>query len=76
VLASASAERYSALFFYNPDYRMEYAPLPGVVDVQHPARYRAINWGEFRAGRAAGDYASQGEEIQISHFRTGVVSDL
>ncbi|TNF85781.1 MAG: hypothetical protein EP301_10030 [Gammaproteobacteria bacterium] len=69
VLASADAERFSAPFFYNPSYRVDYAPLPGVVSEAAPARYRPINWGEFRAGRAAGDYASQGEEIQISHFR-------
>jgi len=76
VLASATAERYSAPFFYNPSYRADYAPLPGVIDTQHPARYRPINWGEFRAGRAAGDYANYGEEIQISHFRTVAASDL
>ncbi len=70
VLASANAERYSAPLFYNPSYETDYAPLPGVVDAGHPARYRAINWGEFRAGRAAGDYANYGEEIQISRFRT------
>ena len=69
VLASAAAERFSAPFFYNPDYRVDYAPLPGVVSKDSPARYRAINWGEFRAGRAAGDYANLGEEIQIEHFR-------
>jgi len=69
VLASAEAVRYSAPFFYNPDYRIDYAPLPGVVSKSAPARYRAINWGEFRAGRAAGDYADVGEEIQIEHFR-------
>ncbi|MGE0621710.1 MAG: isopenicillin N synthase family dioxygenase [Pseudomonadales bacterium] len=76
VLASAAAERYSAPFFYNPSYRTDYAPLPGVVDAAHPARYRAINWGDFRAGRAAGDYADYGEEIQISHFRIAAASDL
>ena len=69
VLANAEAERFSAPFFYNPDYRVDYAPLPGVVSKDAPARYRAINWGEFRAGRAAGDYANLGEEIQIDHFR-------
>ena len=70
VLANAKAERFSAPFFFNPDYRVDYAPLPGVVSKDAPARYRAINWGEFRAGRAAGDYANLGEEIQIEHFRS------
>jgi len=69
VLANASQPRYSAPFFYNPGYDTDYAPLAGVLTQTSPARYRTINWGEFRAGRAAGDYADQGEEIQISRFR-------
>ncbi len=69
VRASAGTERFSAPFFLNPDYRTDYAPLPTTVDATEPPRYRAINWGEFRALRAAGDYADRGEEIQISHYR-------
>ncbi|MEZ5558681.1 MAG: 2OG-Fe(II) oxygenase family protein [Pseudomonadales bacterium] len=69
VLASARAERYSAAFFFNPSYAHDYAPVPGCCDADHPPRYRPINWGEFRAGRAAGDYADYGEEIQIEHFQ-------
>jgi len=69
VAASDTAERFSAPFFFNPDYRAEYAPLPGIVSDRHPARYRPINWGEFRARRAAGDYADVGKEVQISDYR-------
>jgi isopenicillin N synthase-like dioxygenase len=69
VLASADAERFSAPFFFNPAYTCEYAPLPSVVDDARPARYRPIEWREFRARRAAGDYADVGEEVQISHYR-------
>ena len=69
VLANSAHERYSAAFFYNPSYATNYAPLATTTRDQ-PARYRAINWGEFRAGRSAGDYADAGEEIQISQFRT------
>ena len=68
VLASKTQTRLSAPFFLNPAFEMNYAPLPSVRG-QGPARYRSINWGEFRSGRAAGDYADVGEEIQISHFR-------
>ena len=68
VLASSGKERYSAPFFFNPTYVSNYAPLPSVVSNEEPAQYRSINWGEFRAGRAAGDYSDDGEEIQISHF--------
>ena len=64
VTAHASRERFSAPFFFNPAYGTDFAPLVG------PPRYRAINWGEYRAARSAGDYADIGEEIQLSHFRT------
>jgi len=69
VIASSLKARYSVPFFFNPKYSVDYAPLPSLCDAEHPPRYRPINWGEFRAGRAAGDYADYGEEIQISHFK-------
>ncbi len=65
VIAHAAQDRYSAPLFYNPSYATNYAPLSS------PPRYRSINWGEFRAQRAAGDYADQGTEIQIAHFLLG-----
>ncbi len=70
VRANDERVRTSAPFFLNPAYDADYAPLPSRVDAAHPPRYRPINWGEFRAGRAAGDYADQGEEVQISHYAT------
>ena len=68
VLANAQNARLSAPFFLNPAYSTNYAPLVCAKDQQAP-RYRSINWGAFRAGRAGGDYADVGEEIQIQHFR-------
>ena len=68
VTANSENARYSAPFFLNPAYHTDYAPLPSTIDERHPARYRTINWGEFRGLRAAGDYADYGEEIQISHY--------
>jgi len=68
VITSAAAERFSAPFFFNPSYDTHYEPLPPTIDAEYPARYRAINWGEFRALRAAGDYTDRGEEVQISHY--------
>ena len=68
VLTSADHSRYSAPFFLNPGYDTVYAPLESALDGANP-RYRPINWGEFRAGRAAGDYADVGAEIQIQDFR-------
>ena len=65
---SADAERFSAPFFFNPAYRTWYAPLVSTVDADHPARYRPIHWGEFRARRAAGDYADHGEYHSINQY--------
>jgi len=72
VIASQGAERYSAPFFFNPAPSATYAPVSTVCSDADPAHYRAISWGEFRARRSAGDYADYGEEVQISHYRTGV----
>lgn len=69
VVANSHLERYSAAFFFNPSYETNYAPLPSVCDENNPPLYEPVNWGEFRAGRAADDYADVGEEIQISRFR-------
>ena len=68
VLASSEQSRLSAPFFLNPSFETDYAPLPSVSQ-ETPPRYRPINWGAFRTGRADGDYANYGEEIQIAHFR-------
>lgn len=65
VLANTVQERFSAAYFYNPSASAEYAPLAHLG----APNYRPIGWSEFRAARAAGDYESAGEEIQISHFR-------
>ena len=67
-LVAADAERFSAPFFFNPAYRTWYAPLLSTVDAAHPARYRPIHWGEFRARRAAGDYAEHGEYHSIHQY--------
>lgn len=69
VLANPQAERFSVPFFFNPRYDTNYRPLPSTVDLSRLQRYREINWGEFRRLRADGDFADQGEEIQISHYR-------
>jgi isopenicillin N synthase-like dioxygenase len=68
-LASAEHERLSAPFFFNPAYDAIYAPLGPAVDAAHPAVYRPIVWREFRARRAAGDYADHGEYAQISDYQ-------
>lgn len=63
VLTSGSQARYSAPYFYNPSYETQCLPLAS------PPRYKPILWNEYRSGRAAGDYADLGEEIQIAWYR-------
>jgi len=69
VITNPVTDRYSVPFFLNPSYETTYEPLPTTVSRSTPSRYRRINWRDFRAQRAAGDYADLGEEIQISHYR-------
>ena len=69
VITNPSADRYSIPFFLNPSWETSYEPLPTTVTAREPAHYRRIHWREFRALRAAGDYADVGEEVQISHYR-------
>jgi hypothetical protein len=33
------------------------------------AKYRSVNWGEFRRRRFEGDFADVGKEVQISQYR-------
>lgn len=67
VQVTDSSERMSIPFFFNPKHSCNYAPL---TDKSGEApKYSAINWGEFRAKRADGDYSDSGEEIQIDHYR-------
>jgi isopenicillin N synthase-like dioxygenase len=69
VRASADRARFSAPYFFNPAYDTRYAPLPTTIGGGVPARYRPIQWGEFRKLRAAGDFRDCGEEVQIRHYR-------
>jgi isopenicillin N synthase-like dioxygenase len=63
VLGMDRDERISIPFFYNPAYAAEIRPLV------EPARYKPLNWGEFRRRRADGDFAYYGTEVQIGEWR-------
>ena len=71
VIASANRPRFSIPFFLNPGYATNYAPVPAMISATTPARYKTINWGEFRTRRIQGDYADYGEEVQIEQYRIG-----
>jgi isopenicillin N synthase-like dioxygenase len=69
VVTNSDRDRYSSPYFFNPSYDTNYAPLPSCVSETNPARYRPINWREFRTARADGDYADYGTEVQITDYR-------
>ena len=69
VRCQTSKVRMSVPFFFNPRESCDYAPLAS-TSLDEPARYRPINFGEFRRLRASGDFADHGEEVQIARFRT------
>src|SRR5262249_3475923 len=68
-LGNQEGERFSIAVLVNLTYSADCAPLTSTVDQEHPAHYRPINWGRFRAERTAGDYADHGEYHQISHYQ-------
>ena len=63
VLARSDVDRISAPFFLNPDFETNCVPLIGDKPL-----YRPVNWGEFRAARALGDYADYGREVQVTDY--------
>lgn len=69
VITNTDRDRYSSPYFFNPSFDTDYAPLPSCVSASNPARYRPINWREFRTKRADGDYADYGDEVQITDYR-------
>lgn len=68
VLANGSQERISAPFFYNPSYDTTVAPLRARKETNDIEHYSPISWYEFRRQRFAGDYADQGQEVQIDQY--------
>ena len=75
VLAMQDRDRYSIPFFYNPRADTRVEPLPSVVSAKRPARYRSIDWSDFRSKRTDGDYADYGAEVQIAQYRIDESTD-
>ena len=68
VLAMEATDRYSIPFFFNPSADATICPVPSMISSDRPARYRPIEWIDFRSRRAEGDYADYGPEVQITQF--------
>ena len=70
VRPSVRQKRYSAPFFYNPNYASIIEPIPVSAP---PLRYRPISWQTFRQNRFLGDYENRGVETQIDDFKNEMV---
>ena len=46
-ITNASSTRISIATFYSPSHDAFVAPAPSMVDEQHPALYRAYQFGDF-----------------------------
>ncbi|MBT8076925.1 MAG: hypothetical protein KJO31_00025 [Gammaproteobacteria bacterium] len=69
VLPMRKSDRYSLPFFFNPSAAAKVSPLPSLLTPDNPARYRTIEWAQFRGKRTDGDYANYGTEVQIGQYR-------
>ena len=67
VLARADRDRFSAPFFLNPRYDTVCEPLLA-PEARTVARFRPVSWAHFRDQRSAGDFADEGDEIQVDDF--------
>jgi isopenicillin N synthase-like dioxygenase len=57
VVNGGDADRYSIVFFFNPNYFTRVEPLPSCVSAANPARYEPVVYGEYGAARLAGGRA-------------------
>ena len=69
VRASVENERFSAPFFYNPNYDAVISPILSHKKHNDVVKYDPILYGYFRQQRFKGDFADTGKEIQIENFR-------
>mmetsp|Transcript_81 Transcript_81/g.175 ORF Transcript_81/g.175 Transcript_81/m.175 type:complete len:374 (-) Transcript_81:111-1232(-) len=72
VLPSLHQSRYSAPFFYNPNYATVIKPsIPSTMSHPTSMLYRPISWETFRKNRFLGDFENKGIETQIDDYKTG-----
>ncbi|KAG8371542.1 hypothetical protein BUALT_Bualt13G0098700 [Buddleja alternifolia] len=70
VIVNSEKERLSIPYFLYPAHYTWVEPLEELINEQNPAKYKAYNWGKFRATRNRGNFKKLDvENIQISHFR-------
>ncbi|KAI3461698.1 hypothetical protein Pfo_018361 [Paulownia fortunei] len=69
-VVNSEKERFSIPYFLYPAHYTWVEPVEELVNEQNPAKFKAYNWGKFRATRNHGNFKKLDvENIQISHFR-------
>ncbi|KAL7124704.1 hypothetical protein ABFS83_14G066500 [Erythranthe nasuta] len=69
-VVNSEKERLSIPYFLYPSHYTWIEPLGELINVENTAKFKAYNWGKFRATRNRGNFDKLDvENIQISHFR-------
>ncbi|CAM6119630.1 unnamed protein product [Calypogeia fissa] len=68
VVVNENRARLSFPLFLNPDFTAGVAPVPELLDENHPPRYAEYNYGYFIRKRTDGNYKQDGKNIQIDDF--------
>ncbi|MEM6694728.1 MAG: 2-oxoglutarate and iron-dependent oxygenase domain-containing protein [Pseudomonadota bacterium] len=63
VVNASGRERYSIPFFIDADYDAEFAPLPGCVSAENPARYAPFICGRHKFSRFVASFPHLAEEF-------------
>ncbi|MEM7215434.1 MAG: 2-oxoglutarate and iron-dependent oxygenase domain-containing protein [Pseudomonadota bacterium] len=62
VVNTSGRERYSIPFFIDADYDAEFAPLPGCITAENPARYQPVICGSHKFSRFVASFPHLAEE--------------
>lgn len=68
VVVNENKARLSFPLFLNPNYNTDVAPVPELLDENHPPKYAEFNYGYFIKRRTDGNYKQDGRNIQIDDF--------
>jgi isopenicillin N synthase-like dioxygenase len=70
VVANRTTPRFSAPFFLSPNYATVVSPCPELIEPGANPKYRPILWEEYRFKRYSGDIQDEGEEIQLTWYKS------
>ncbi|KAJ7519621.1 hypothetical protein O6H91_20G046700 [Diphasiastrum complanatum] len=68
VVVNAQKDRLSFPLFFNPYHNTNIAPMPELIDGQHPPKYRSFNYGKYFKKKGDGNYKDIGKDLQISDY--------